>query len=375
MFNKIVSTAVVSLAALQAVSAQTFTDCNPLKKTCPPNPALGKEKVSCGLTKSACSALETLPGTEIKYDSKGAHFTIEKETNAPTVASKKFIFFGRVDVEVQAAEGQGIVTSIVLQSDDLDEIDWEWLGGDTQQVQTNYFSKGDTTVYDRGGFHDVSDPLTTYHKYSIEWTKDAVNWLIDDNNVRTLKASSVKGFPETPMQVKLGTWCAGGKDTPKGTVDWAGGYTDFSKAPFNAYYKSLSIVDYAGGDSATSKSVKEYVWSDNSGDWESIEVKTGTGSDDDSEDTETTSAADKATTKTAPASGAKTQTQSTKDESESQDASTAAVSPSASDNATSTPVETSSADNTSVPSTATHGTAQSGLVAAALLLAYLFAFM
>lgn len=93
-----------------------------MRKACPPNAALGKEEVSCDLTKGACSAFETLPGTEIKYDSKGAHFAIEKEANAPTVASKKFLFFGRVDVEMQAAEGQGIVTSIVLQSDDLDEV-------------------------------------------------------------------------------------------------------------------------------------------------------------------------------------------------------------------------------------------------------------
>ncbi|KAK7418030.1 hypothetical protein QQX98_004169 [Neonectria punicea] len=374
MFKQIISTA-VSLAALQAVSAQTFTGCNPLKKTCPPNAALGKEKVSCDLTKGECDFFKTLPGTDIKYDKKGAHFTIEKETNAPTVASKKFLFFGRIDVEMQAAEGQGIVTSIVLQSDDLDEIDWEWLGGDTQKVQTNYFSKGDTTVYDRGAFHDVSDPLTTYHKYSIEWTKDAVNWLIDDNVVRTLKASSVKGFPETPMQVKLGTWCAGGKDTPKGTVDWAGGYTDFSKSPFIAYYKSISVVDYAGGSDATNKNVKEYVWGDNSGDWESIEVKTGTGSDDDSGDSETTSASDKAVTKTAPASRAKTQTQSSEDESESQDASTAAVTPSASDNATSTPVETEAGDNTGVASGAAHGTAKGALIAATLLLTCSAAFL
>jgi hypothetical protein len=58
----------------------------------------------------------------IKYEKNGATFTIKKETNAPNIATGKYIFFGRVDVEVQAAPGQGIVTAVVLQSDTLDEV-------------------------------------------------------------------------------------------------------------------------------------------------------------------------------------------------------------------------------------------------------------
>lgn len=173
-------------------------------------------------------------GTSITYNGKGANFVINKESDAPTIRTDNYLFFGRVDVVVQAAEGQGIVTSSVLQSDDLDEIDWEWVGGDNAQVQTNYFSKGDTTTYDRGAYHPVTAPLTSYHKYSVLWTSTVVNWLIDDVVVRTLNAADAKGgsaFPQTPMQVKLGTWVAGGKDTAKGTVEWAGGYTSELSVP------------------------------------------------------------------------------------------------------------------------------------------------
>ncbi|KAH7227196.1 concanavalin A-like lectin/glucanase domain-containing protein [Fusarium redolens] len=215
----------------------------------------------------------------IKYDKKGAKFNIEEETNASTIATRKYIFFGRVDVELQAAPGQGIVTAIVLQSDTLDEIDWEWLGGDATQVQSNYFSKGDTTTYDRGDFHDVTEPLTTFHTYSIEWNKNVVQWIIDGNVIRTPKAADAKGFPQSPMQIKLGTWCAGGSQTEQGTVEWAGGLTDLSKAPFNAYYKSVTIVDYAGGDGPVPKSVNEYVYGDNWGSADSIKVKYGSSFD------------------------------------------------------------------------------------------------
>ena len=59
------------------------------------------------------------------YDpEKGAVFSISSDGNAPTITSTKYIFFGRVEIVIQAAFGVGIVTSAVLQSDCLDEIDW-----------------------------------------------------------------------------------------------------------------------------------------------------------------------------------------------------------------------------------------------------------
>ncbi|EXL67214.1 hypothetical protein FOPG_16649 [Fusarium oxysporum f. sp. conglutinans race 2 54008] len=275
MLNQVLSSAVVCLAALNLVSAQTFTECNPLKEACPPNPAFGKGVTTCNFTNGECSVFTGNLDSTIKYYKKGAKFTIKEETNAPTIATEKYIFFGRVDVELQAAPGQGIVTAIVLKSDTLDEIDWEWHGGDTTQVQSNYLSKGDTTTYDRGDFHNATEPLTTFHKYSIEWNKNAVQWIIDGNVVRTLKAAEVKGFPQSPMRIKLGIWCAGGSQTEQGTVDRAGGLTDFSKAPFDAYYKSVTIVDYAGGNGPAPKSVNEYVYGDNRGSVDSIKVKYG----------------------------------------------------------------------------------------------------
>ena len=58
------------------------------------------------------------------YDkSKGAVFKIENEKGAPTIESPEFIFFGKLEVELMVAPGAGIVTSIVLQSLTLDEID------------------------------------------------------------------------------------------------------------------------------------------------------------------------------------------------------------------------------------------------------------
>lgn len=78
------------------------------------------------------------------------------------------------------------------------------------------------------------------------------------------------------MQIKLGTWVAGRKDAPEGTVQWAGGYTDFSQAPFNGYYKSVTVEDYMNG----AKSAGKYVYGDMTGTYQSIKIEQGDGKTD-----------------------------------------------------------------------------------------------
>ncbi|KAJ6436973.1 cell wall glucanosyltransferase Mwg1 [Purpureocillium lavendulum] len=205
-----------------------------------------------------------------------------------------------VEELTDSSEGGGVREASSMSSSNKSMIDWEWVGGDNAQVQTNYFSKGDNSTYDRGAFHNVANPTAQFHTYTLEWTSQAVTWSIDGAVVRTLTAASAKGgaaFPQTPMQVKLGTWIGGRKDAPKGVVQWAGGYADYSKGPFLAYYKSITITDYAGKDKPANGGIKQYIYSDNSGSWQSIKVVVGSG-----DDTSTSSAASSAT----PTIGSKT---------------------------------------------------------------------
>jgi len=81
--------------------------------------------VTIDFTKGANDFFTVANGTNLEYDPEmGATFAISHAGDAPTMTSIKYMFFGRLDVTVQAAPGAGIVTSSVLQSDDLDEIDW-----------------------------------------------------------------------------------------------------------------------------------------------------------------------------------------------------------------------------------------------------------
>lgn len=265
------NSALAGLAVLPLAFAQTYTTCNPMDKTCPNDTGLDSASFACDFTqgKSALASWSTATGTSLTYDgSKGAQFVINGKNQAPTISSDFYIFFGRVDVTMQAAPGVGIVSSMVLQSEDLDEIDWEWLGGDGTQAQTNYFGKGNTTSYDRGTYQSVSSPQTIMHTYSFDWTQEKIDWLIDGVVVRTLMYADAvggKNFPQTPMRLKLGNWVAGDPATnAPGTIEWAGGETDFSKAPFTMYVKTVSITNY--------NPAKAYEWTDRSGSYESIKL-------------------------------------------------------------------------------------------------------
>lgn len=206
----------------------------------------------------------------VTYGSNGAQFTVAQRGDNPHINSKWYIMFGHVEFEIKAAPGQGIVSSAVLMSDCLDEIDWEWLGGDDNQVQSNYFRKGQTvTGYNRGAFHAAPGNHDNFHKYAIDWTAEQIVWSIDGQTVRVLQAGDAQNgdYPQTPMMIKVGAWAGGDPSNPQGTIDWAGGLTDYSQGPFAMYMKSIAVTDYSTG--------RSYSYSGTTGTWESIQSDGG----------------------------------------------------------------------------------------------------
>lgn len=171
---------------------------------------------------------------------------------------------------MRAASGTGIISSVVLESDDLDEVDWEFMGGNSTSVETNYFGKGNTTSYDRAIYYGVDNPQENFHNYTVDWTKEKIVWYIDGVSVRTLKyedALNGKNFPQTPMNVRIGIWAGGDPElNSNGTVEWAGGETNYKKGPFTMTVSSLYIADYSTGSS--------YSYGDTTGDYSSIKIAT-----------------------------------------------------------------------------------------------------
>ncbi|WEJ94093.1 transglycosylase [Yamadazyma tenuis] len=252
-----------------AISAtSTSSLCNPLStSSCPSEKALATDVAYQFTSESDDFEVTSIP-SGISYSDNGVTMTIAKRYDNPTLMSKFYIMFGRVEVSMKAGNGTGIVSSFYLQSNDLDEIDIELIGGDSTQWQSNYFVKGDTTTYDRGEFHDTSaPPQNDYHNYTIDWTNEKIVWYYDGSAVRTLKNDSSQGFPQSPMYLKFGIWAGGDPSNEAGTIEWAGGETDYSQVPFSMHINHLEVSDYSTGDS--------YSYTDQSGDWSSIEADNG----------------------------------------------------------------------------------------------------
>lgn len=250
------------------VLAQTYTTCNPLQQSCEPAPALGGSLTTNFLSGQSNRYEAYLTSDKVTYTDKGATFTLAQRGDSPTVESDFFIMFGRIQFTAQSAPGVGIVSSMVLLSEDLDEIDIEWVGGDNAQVQTNYFSKGDTSVYNRGQYHPVPNPNGQFNTYAIDWTQDRINWEINGQVVRTLTNPGTGYYPQSPMQVRFGSWAGGDPSNSQGTIEWAGGPTDYNAGPYIFYVQDLAVTDYSTGT--------EYAYGDHSGSWTSIQAIDGT---------------------------------------------------------------------------------------------------
>lgn len=74
-------------------------------------------------------------------------------------------------------------------------------------------------------------------------------------------------FPQTPSYVKLGIWAGGDPKNEKGVIEWAGGKTDYSKAPFTMLVQAIEVEDYSHGSS--------YSYTDTKGAWSSIKIAAG----------------------------------------------------------------------------------------------------
>ena len=249
-------------------TAQTFTSCNPLNTTCPNDAALGTEH-TWWFNETLDSTIWNLTDGTVSYTDEGAEFSIKTNGSSVLLSSNFYIFFGVVESWVKMAKGAGIISSIVLESDDLDEIDWEWVGYNTSEVQTNFFGKGNTTSYDRGTNVYMENADTEFHNYTTYWDQDRLEWWLDGVKVRTLNYSESltvygKNYPQTPCQVKVGLWPSGLESESKGTIEWGGGLVNWDDVPFTMTVQRIRVKDFHSG--------KEYKYGDHTGDWQSIDV-------------------------------------------------------------------------------------------------------
>ncbi|KAL2754089.1 glycoside hydrolase family 16 protein [Sodiomyces alcalophilus JCM 7366] len=252
--------------------AQVTSDCNPMNRTdCPPNPALGMAHTSHFNATPHSEAWEVHAGAVEYHPDDGVSFAIHKQGDSPTIRSKFYIFGGRTELHLKASAGKGIISSMMLLSDTLDEVDWEFVGINETMALSNYFGKGEE-IYTEGVEHATPfNVFDDYHNYTTVWTKERLEWWIDGHRVRVLHREEAlrngELYPQTPMRLYLGIWAAGDPRLPEGTREWAGGDTEYDKGPYVMYIKKVHVEDFSSG--------KEYVYADDSFSWEGIDIIEG----------------------------------------------------------------------------------------------------
>ncbi|TVY13433.1 putative glycosidase crf2 [Lachnellula arida] len=182
-------------------------------------------------------------GNPLEYNNN-LLLTMAPDSVGTLLASSTYMWYGNVKATFKSSRGQGVVTAFILLSDVKDEIDFEFVGADLQDAQTNYYFQG-IANYDHGGNISLSDTFNNYHTYEIDWTPDQITWKVDSQIGRTLKRADTWNatsnqwmYPQTPARVQLSLWPGGLASNGQGTIDWAGGLVDWSSADIknNGYY-------------------------------------------------------------------------------------------------------------------------------------------
>ncbi|KAI8076589.1 concanavalin A-like lectin/glucanase domain-containing protein [Gilbertella persicaria] len=165
---------------------------------------------------------------------------------SPTFVSEYLIHYGKVTFELKTAGTPGAVTAAILMAPTGgDEIDFEMLGGGTDNIQSNFFY-GPVPIYNANSQSTtIGDASSAFHSYTIEWSPQKIQFYIDGTLIRssTNQYSCQSGgeceFPVYPSAVKFGIWDA---SNPAGTAQWARGPIDWDSArSISATVKSVTI--------------------------------------------------------------------------------------------------------------------------------------
>ncbi|CAG8433699.1 10413_t:CDS:2 [Diversispora eburnea] len=179
-----------------------------------------------------------------------------------TISTTRWMQYGLVTARIKTAGlSKGVVSSMVISNNtaDLigDEIDYEWVGLNKSEVQSNYYWNG-TLDYTKGKHHYVAiDTTAEYFTYFIDWKADSLSWGYNGKVVRTVykkdtcnATDNICRYPTEMSRVAFSIW-DGGMGAP-GTADWAGTPTDWSDNKFYTMYVDWVNVTCYNETSSTS---------------------------------------------------------------------------------------------------------------------------
>lgn len=139
--------------------------------------------------------------------------------------------YGFFATRMKPAACSGIISSFFIYTwNPWDEIDIEFLGKDTTQVQFNYYTNGvgnHTYLLDLG--YDASEE---FHEYGFDWQPDSITWYVD--GIAVYRAT--KDIPSHPAKIMMNVW---NPITVDWSIDWCG-RLDETALPATAQYEWIA---------------------------------------------------------------------------------------------------------------------------------------
>ena len=184
-------------------------------------------------------------GLTVDYNSANAriqdgvlNLILNKELGGTRISVDQLFHYGTVDATLQIAPGSNVITAFILMAENGDEIDFEFVGKDTNVIQTNYFYKGKPIYNIHAMYFGVNRNLTsTFNRYTIHWTPEYYEWRVNGRTLRKLFKNETIEYPETPSSIQIGIWNA---EPSK----WAGLGVDWNDAPFAVRVSSIKVTCY-----------------------------------------------------------------------------------------------------------------------------------
>lgn len=156
--------------------------------------------------------------------------------------SQKWYHYGFYSAKMKPSAVEGTCTSFFVytgpselgadgEANPWDEVDIEFLGKNTREVQFNFFANGSTGneyVYKLD-----FDASKEYHEYGFYWEKDRITWYVDGKPVYRV-TSEEKTLPSTPGRIMMNHWSGNAEGE-----GWMGKYTADTST---SSYKTVSCT-------------------------------------------------------------------------------------------------------------------------------------
>lgn len=203
------------------------------------------------------TALPSKLGTKLLLTQNG---TAQQGT---LLSTTRYWYYGQASAVMRHGSWAGVVNTFIGMSGTKDEIDWEYTTASDQDVETNYYWRGDPEGYTHGysvpntTLNSISKPRFSakdWHTYTLNWSPNRLQWIIDGTVVRnlyrkhTLEKDGIYHYPSSPMRLQLSIWGAGDGSFQQGTVDWSGGLIDWSKAENGRFVNMIKSVSISCND-------------------------------------------------------------------------------------------------------------------------------